>query len=390
MPDRFTITTHKSWFSRIGQAIVGIGVGLLLFAAAFPLLWWNEGRAVHRLRSLEEGARLVIDVPSDTISPANDGKLVHVVGLATSEQTLTDPDFGISAAAITLQRIAETYQWREESSSKKRKKLGGGEETTTTYRYEKTWSRGHIDSSSFKSPDGHENPSSLQWESRTVMAGRVTCGAFTLPQELVGKIGGAAARPAEPDDEDKMRARGFALADGDVFYKGASASSPQIGDVRVRFEVILPQTVSLVATQRGATFEAYHARAGSDILMLEAGGVPADRMFQAAQTTNRITTWALRGAGFLAMFVGLALVLRPLSVLGSLIPLVGSLLGAGTGLVAFLAALAFSFTTMAVAWLAYRPLLGILLLGAAIGSLVLLRRARRPRTVVPPPIPTGA
>ena len=63
MPDRFTVTTHKSWFSRIGQAIVGVGVGLLLVAAAFPLLWWNEGRAVHRLRSLEEGARLVVDAP---------------------------------------------------------------------------------------------------------------------------------------------------------------------------------------------------------------------------------------------------------------------------------------------------------------------------------------
>ena len=107
-----------------------------------------------------------------------------------------------------------------ESSSKKRKKLGGGEETTTTYRYEKTWSPGHLDSSSFKSPGGHENPSSLQWRSRTVTSGRVTCGAFTLPPQLVDKIGGAAARPAEPEDVDKMRARGFALADGGVYYKG--------------------------------------------------------------------------------------------------------------------------------------------------------------------------
>ena len=158
----------------------------------------------------------------------------------------------------------------------------------------------------------------------------------------------------------------------------------------MRFEVILPQTVSLVAVQRGATFETYHARAGSDILLLEAGSVPADQMFKSALTKNTILTWALRAAGLLLMFIGLVLVLRPISVLGSVIPVVGSILGAGTASVAFLVALTLSFMTMALAWVAYRPVLALGLMAVALASLVALLRKRRPKTVVPPPIPTGA
>ncbi len=386
MPDMITVTAREGWLSRIGKSTAGVLVGLLLVTTSFPLLWWNEGRAVHRARSLEEGAGVVIHVPADAADPANEGRLVHVTGPAAVDQPVTDPDFGISAQAIRLERIAETYQWRETSSTTKRQKLGGSEETTTTYKYDKTWSPGHIDSSSFKSPAGHENPPALEWQSRTVPAARVTCGAFTLPPELVEKIGGSTGRPGSDGDADRMRAAGFSAAEGGTFYKG-SPSDPKIGDVRVRFEVVLPQTVSLVAVQRGATFEAYRARAGSDILLLEAGTVAAAQMFESAQTSNRILTWGLRAAGFLAMFLGFVLVLRPISLVGSVVPIVGSLLGAGTGFVAFFLAVALSLATIALAWLRYRPLLGGALLVLAVASLVLLLRRRRSKAVVPPPLP---
>ena len=45
--DRFTEVTQQSWFSRITGAVKGILVGLVLFVVSFPLLFWNEGRAVQ-------------------------------------------------------------------------------------------------------------------------------------------------------------------------------------------------------------------------------------------------------------------------------------------------------------------------------------------------------
>ena len=88
--DSFTEVTHESWFSRIGGAIKGFLVGLLLFVVAFPLLFWNEGRAVKRYKTLKEGGGAVVSVTSESVDPDNAGKLIHTTGKADTDATLTD------------------------------------------------------------------------------------------------------------------------------------------------------------------------------------------------------------------------------------------------------------------------------------------------------------
>ena len=39
--------TTTSWFKRIGNAIVGVLVGVFLILAAFVLAFWNEGNGLH-------------------------------------------------------------------------------------------------------------------------------------------------------------------------------------------------------------------------------------------------------------------------------------------------------------------------------------------------------
>jgi hypothetical protein len=89
-------------------------------------------------------------------------------------------------------------------------------------------------------------------------------------------------------------------------------------------------------------------------------------MFAAAEQENTIITWLLRLAGFVMMFVGLVLIANPLSVLADVIPFIGNIVGAGAGLVAFFLAAGLSFVTIALAWLAFRPLIGAPLLIAAL------------------------
>ena len=71
MADSFTETSSRSWLGRITDSIKSVLVGLGLFVASFPLLFWNEGRAVQTARSLEEGAGTVISVPAASVDPAN-------------------------------------------------------------------------------------------------------------------------------------------------------------------------------------------------------------------------------------------------------------------------------------------------------------------------------
>ena len=50
--DSFSEITSESWFGRLASAIKGVLIGIVLFVIAFPLLWWNEGRAVRTAKGL--------------------------------------------------------------------------------------------------------------------------------------------------------------------------------------------------------------------------------------------------------------------------------------------------------------------------------------------------
>src|ERR1700678_565941 len=111
--------------SRLGKSCLGVVIGIVLFLISFPLLFWNEGRAVHRARTLAEGKAAGVDVSPDKVDEANEGKLVHVSGEATPAEppleTLTDPVFGVSAKALELKRTVEIYQWTETTKTEKKK-----------------------------------------------------------------------------------------------------------------------------------------------------------------------------------------------------------------------------------------------------------------------------
>lgn len=381
MSDRFTVTTSKSWFSRLAESIKSVLVGLILFVAAFPILFWNEGRAVKTARSLEEGAGSVVSVASDQVAPGNEGKLVHVSGPISTDGPVADEDLGVQANAVKLVRNVSMYQWIEEEKSETRKKLGGGEETVTTYTYKKDWSTSPVDSSSFKEPAGHENPGEFPLPSATFVADPVRLGAFTLSEEQLGQLNEATDLPVDAAAAESLP-EGLmegvpATVDKGAFYLGTNPAAPAIGDVRISFQVVNPAQASVVGVQSGSTFAPYSAKAGDTILLVEEGTHTSAEMFQTAQSANTVMTWILRGGGFLAMVLGLFLVFRPLSVLGDVVPFIGSLLGVGVGLFALIVGFALSSITIAVAWFFVRPLLGIALLVLAVGGVVWLLKANK-------------
>ncbi len=365
--DSVTEETSESWFSRITGAIKGIVFGLVFFVVAFPLLFWNEGRSVKRYKTLKEGGGSVVSVSPDKVDPGNNNKLVHVSARALTDEVLSDPTFGISANALKLKRIVEMYQWDESVSSEKKKKLGGGTETVKTYSYSKRWNDGLIDSSQFKKQSGHENPGSMPYDSKEFVANKITVGAFTLSRSLVGKIDNLT--PVDADSESSVP--GGKKHDGGFFF-GDNPADPQVGNVQVFFKAAMPTEVSLVSKQSGNTFETYHTKTGGTIELLQIGIHNADSMFKQAQEANKFLTWILRVAGFIAMMIGMYLFLRPLSVLADVVPLFGNIVEAGTGIIAFLASLVLSFITIAIAWVVYRPIIGIGLLVGAVACIVLI------------------
>jgi len=378
--DSYTEVTEQSWGSRLGNSVKGMLFGLVLFVVAFPVLFKNEGRAVKRYRGLKEGAGAVVSVSADAVEASDEGKLVHITGKAETSEELKDEVFNVAATAISLTREVEMYQWAEDSRSETRKKLGGGTEKITTYDYNKKWSGSLIASSGFKKPEGHQNPATMPWQAKTFSAKKVTVGAYTLSPGLTASISksDAIAVTAEmaaalSTEEKPVHAVENAL------YAGADPTVPVIGDVRVRFRAVPPAQVSVVAKQIGDTFEPYVASNGEKISLLKEGTFSAESMFQAAQASNKKLTWIIRFVGFLLMLIGLSMILKPLSVSADVLPFLGSLVAAGTGIVAAGIAAVCSLVTIAIAWIVYRPLLGISLLvvAGAIGAFVLMNRKKQ-------------
>ena len=133
MSDHFTETSSRGFFSRFAQSLAGLVIGPLLVIGAIVLLWWNEGRAVQAIVGLKDAASQVIEVGASGPSPANENKLVHVVGPATASSPVQDADVGlVFADQVGVARTVEMYQWQEDKKQETQDNLGGGQTTTTT------------------------------------------------------------------------------------------------------------------------------------------------------------------------------------------------------------------------------------------------------------------
>ena len=124
-----------------------------------------------------------------------------------------------------------------------------------------------------------------------------------------------------------------------------------------------PADVSIIAQVAGNTFEKFTASNGYTFSRLNMGTVGMEKMFAGAESDNATTAWILRVVGTIVVIVGLGAIFRPLSVIADVIPILGSIVGAGTGFVVFLLGLAWLLLVIAVAWIRFRPVLAASLLG---------------------------
>jgi len=372
------ITTTKSWGSRLVGALMGVFVGLAMIIGSFILIFWNEGHGLHTAQSLQEALKVVITVPAAPVDEKNNHHVVYFTGLATTSDTLRDELFGVSENAINLKRNIEMYQWKENVETTTQNKLGGGEEEVKTYSYVPLWSSTVINSSAFKEPEQHKNPESMPVKSKEQTAKIVTVGDFRLPPDLVSQMSGATPidlKDANLEALSKQFGKPVKHTE-DGLYVGESEEAPKIGDLRVTMAVILPQNVSIIAEQTDSTLQPYQAHAGQTVSLLEMGAQSPQLMIDDALSSNALIMWILRAVALFCMMIGLGLIMAPVVVLADFVPFFGSLVGFGTGLIAFAGGLILWSVALAIAWFVVRPLwsLGIIVIAVMIGWFVLSRK----------------
>ena len=408
--------------TRVGNSFKAIGSGLIMFCIGTALLWWNEGRTVKTEKMLDEVGGNYVEMENPNKKDASlDGELICGTALATTEDSLSDAQFGVGAKAIALHRKVEYYQWVESSEEKSEDKLGGKEVTTTTYTYSKKWVSTPVESSEFKDP-AYQNKNTVLTtvEESDQYAENVSFGAYKLNETLIHRISSsegldlaisedllkefdksaqvayerfygtkkAASKAVEqPAETAVLSDSAKAVADslkavndsiiknavnkkdfeyvhqaGNVLYFGRVPGSPEVGDVRVTFEKVVPAKVTVMAVVDGDSFKPYKAKNGKRFQTLVMGKRSGDDIIEADKEANNMWLWLLRGLGVLLVIGGLKGIFGFLETILKVVPFIANIFGWGVGVVCTIIGVAWSLIVIAIAWLFYRPILGITLL----------------------------
>ena len=428
--------TTTGYGTRVGNSFKAIGSGFLMFVIGTALLWWNEGRAVNTEKMLDEAGNAYVEMENPNKKDASlDGELICGSAMATTEDSLSDAQFGIGAKAIALRRSVEYYQWVEHEQTKREDKLGGKEVTTTTYTYSKQWVSSPVQSSQFHDP-AYQNKNTVftTIDDAEQYAENVSFGAYKLPETLIHRISSREAmdlaiaedllkqfdkstqaayerfygvqksiqqasqpvqQPAQqsaiPDSirallPDSVKAKldslqavsdsinkqmanaenkkdlAYIHQAGNVLYFGRVPGAPEVGDVRVTFEKVVPAKVTVMAVVDGDTFKPYKAKNGKRFQTLVMGKKSGDEIIDAEKEANNMILWALRIIGIMIVIGGLKGIFGFLETILKVVPFVANIFGWGVGIVCTVIGIVWSLIVIALAWLFYRPLLGIGLL----------------------------
>jgi hypothetical protein len=408
-----------SYLERVAGSFVASLAGVALQIGSQYLLFKFEDVKHQKALALADARREVKSVAS--VDESNDGKLVHFVGdvrLTGSEESAVDSEFECTRPTITagtgtattalvphtggasggsggsaggsggtaatgndylmITRQVDMFQWTEtvkESRGQERRHRDGSveREVRREYNYRKQWKSGRPeDSTHFHSPDGHDNPVSLdfQTESATASPDAVTVGPGFRVTQLAWLLAALNKVPLPRDCAVKTAGSGTALMKkGEHWYfaardnaapptpehqsgggGGGGGGGAQVGDHRVRFMVIKAgQKVSVIGRQQP---DGTILSDGTSHVV--AGDVTADQMLTEAEDQVKVMGTLVHVGAAAASFVAYRLVLQPLVTIPGFVPGLEGMLGLGANAVALPSALATTALTILAGWISAR------------------------------------
>lgn len=435
----YTEVKTTNYGGRLKESCSGIMAGIIMFIAGTALIWWNEDRTKKTADMLDEAQEVCVDVESvKTVDPALNGSLIHATANAITPDTIADTQFAeVRSNAIRINREVEYYQYVEESHTETKEKVGGTKEEITTYTYKKQWTSSPVNSGDFHDPAYQgKNFVKAQFEDTDVYASTVNFGAYTFTEQMIRSIGGAKpmdiaisdatladlSMQADPSRSSTRNANeyynssstnafnnyqgeeGTANVDNNsshpyanmsgqgTIYIGRGAASPEIGDVKVSFTYVPSDVpVSILAKVNGSSFSSWQAKNKKQLLVVTAGTLSSEEMFQSERDTNDLIKWLCRIGGLLLIIMGLRSMFSILGAIFNFLPFLAHIVNAGVGLVCGVLGLAWALLVFAIAWMAARPVLGISTLVVVIGLVAFLivrgRKKRAEAALAPATVP---
>jgi hypothetical protein len=271
----------------LGALILLIGVGVAAVT--------EQGHVKYRAQIQRHGGD-VLNLGSNGRPDADEqGYMVRVVGPLQVVEAPLDQQFNQQSNQPVLIRHVQMFQWHE-------LRYGGPAS------YELDWEDKPIDSSRFEHPEGHTNPGKFPLENAQFDAGLVRLNDFVLDAALVHALTGS--QPVTPD----LRSLPSNLAASFSLFKNslvtsAVPSNPQLGDLRVSWEAVPVQDVTVVAKVSGNRLIPASDAADGVGFAVQPGDVSLADIFPDLPVPPDYS-WLRRIASILLATLGAALLLR--------------------------------------------------------------------------------
>ncbi|MBN1494287.1 TMEM43 family protein [Candidatus Peregrinibacteria bacterium] len=331
--------------------------GIIVFIGAFVVLYIGETRMDYS--NVAQKAVEVAQADEQT-------DFVYLTGSLSTGQMLGDELYLKRGDYIAVDRIVEMYAWSEESETT--------ENDITTYNYVSGWTENPQDSSSFDSSVFYENPE-MKIKSERFLAESVTIGDYLIDMEKVRlpafiefKINESNITLGNYETLDTL--------DGKTYiYDGyATLAEPEIGSIRVSYNVIpAGKKVTLFGKTQGKEFVKHTGEKEKELYRMFYG--TKDDAAEILKGEYNTWGWIYKIIGFFAMWLGLGMILKPLSVTMEIIPVLGGLGKSALGIISFIAALILTFVTSFVLGVLNSPvgiiliILPVILIGMYVNSM---------------------
>lgn len=223
-------TDMQQWLRRALGALLLLGsVGLVAMT--------EQGLLDHRNASQRHGGQILDLSAGGPPQAGQHGYMVRVAGPVKVVEAPYDTEFGQRAQAPVLIRHVEMFQWRE---------VRVGDDV----HYELDWVDRPVDSRRFEHAMGHTNPESFPVQGKQFDAGQVRIGAYSLSPALLHALPGGDSVAPDMKSLPPNLAASFSLYNG-YLMTSAKPEQPRLGDLRVSWEVVPAQEITVFAQLDG-------------------------------------------------------------------------------------------------------------------------------------------
>jgi len=371
------VISTRDQLTRFAKSLRGVLTGIALFIISLPILFLNESTIAQKHSDVQKGLRNV-KTAEPVVNEYLENAIVHISGPATAPGSIIDQEFRIEYDGLKIKRIVEMLQWEEVSNLIEDKKTNEDDKENASFVYSKIWSDTIINSTEFNDVENYTNPNIFSLKAYELPADIIKLGGLNLSHGLINDLTNYEAMTigqigASNDDYTVVE-------QSTTLYKGQDYENPQIGDLRVRFEVIPDQTYTIVGEYEQGTLYPYVGN-NRTLSLIEPGEVSRESMFVDVERTNHAVSWIMRFLGILIMFAGLWLMFGPITSLAALIPILGRVTRDATALLITITTAIFGFGIITLAWTLYQPAIGLPLLLVALLGLILyhflIKQARK-------------